>query len=63
MTGLWIVAAALLVLVVVAALTGIARSAPSPPCTHGVSSIGPMTLVDGQIVGGSTVPHTEACLR
>jgi len=62
-TGHWVVAAALLLLIVVAALTGIARSEPSPPCTHGVSSIGPVTLVGGKIVGGSTVPHTEACLR
>jgi hypothetical protein len=62
-TGLWVVAAALLVLIVVAAVTGMARSKPQPPCTHGVSSVGPVTLVKGKIVGGSTVPHTEACLR
>jgi hypothetical protein len=61
--GLWVVAAALLVLVGVAAVTGTAAPKPQPPCTHGVSSIGPVTLVDGKIVGGSTVPHTEACLR
>ena len=63
MTGLWIIAAALLVLTIVAAVTGIARSEPQPPCTHGVSSIGTVTLVNGKIVGGSTVPHTEACLH
>jgi len=32
-------------------------------CTHGLSSIGPVTLVDGRLVGGSAVAHTEACLR
>jgi hypothetical protein len=46
----------------------IAHSAGNPPekkhhCTHGVSSIGPVTVENGRIVGGSTVPHTQACLR
>jgi hypothetical protein len=31
-------------------------------CTHGVSSIGPVRVVDGK-PRGSTRPHTEACLR
>jgi hypothetical protein len=31
-------------------------------CTHGVSSIGPVTIEHGKIVGGDTTPQTEACL-
>jgi hypothetical protein len=31
-------------------------------CTHGLSSIGPVSFVDGRVVGGSVAPHTEACL-
>jgi len=31
-------------------------------CTHGASSIGPVTIVKGKVVGGSTVPSTQACL-
>jgi hypothetical protein len=31
-------------------------------CTHGVSSIGPVFIKDGKVVGGDTTPHTEACL-
>jgi hypothetical protein len=34
-----------------------------PVCTHGLSSIGPVYLKGGKIVGGDTRPHTEACLR
>ena len=63
MIGLWVVAAALLVLTLVAAVTGMARSKTQPACTHGVSSIGPVRLVNEKIVGGSTVPNTEACLH
>lgn len=33
-----------------------------PACTHGASSLGPISLSDGQVVGGSTTPTTEACL-
>ena len=33
-----------------------------PACTHGVSSIGPVVLRDGKVVGGNGTPHTEACL-
>jgi hypothetical protein len=45
----------------------IAHSAGNPPekkhhCTHGTSSIGPVTVKNGKIVGGSTVPDTQACL-
>ena len=35
---------------------------PSHPCTHGSSSIGPITFSNGHIVGGTTTPHTDACL-
>jgi H+/gluconate symporter-like permease len=57
-----VVAAALIALILAVAVTGMARSKTKPACTHGVSSIGPITLINGKIVGGSTVPHTEACL-
>jgi hypothetical protein len=60
--ALWVVAVLLLMLVVV----GAARSDGKPPqtqrCTHGLSSIGPVTIVDGKIVGGLPTPDTEACL-
>ena len=61
---LWIVVA---VLSVVLLAGGIGASAKNPPakgrhCTHGVSSIGPVTVENGKIVGGSTVPDTQACL-
>lgn len=36
-------------------------TASRPVCTHGVSSIGPVTLVGGHLLG-DTKPHTEACL-
>jgi hypothetical protein len=52
--------------VVVAVAAGIAvasvRASAKPACTHGASSIGPVTIVNGKVVGGSTVPHTQACL-
>jgi hypothetical protein len=35
---------------------------PTPRCTHGLSSIGPVEIQNGRIVGGDQVPHTEACL-
>ena len=34
----------------------------TPRCTHGLSSIGPVQIQNGRIVGGDSVPHTEACL-
>jgi hypothetical protein len=37
--------------------------AKKPVCTHGASSIGPVYLRAGKIVGGNTTPHTESCLR
>jgi hypothetical protein len=35
---------------------------PTPTCTHGVSSIGPVVIRNGTVVGGDSTPHTEACL-
>jgi hypothetical protein len=34
-----------------------------PVCTHGASSIGPVYLRDGKVVGDIPMAHTEACLR
>jgi hypothetical protein len=34
----------------------------TPACTHGLSSIGPVSIRDGKVVGGDDAPHTEACL-
>jgi hypothetical protein len=31
-------------------------------CTHGVSSIGPVSLRNGTVVGPTPAPHTDACL-
>jgi hypothetical protein len=60
-------AAALLLLALaaagIAAVSVGAASTDRHACTHGLSSIGPVTFVDGHIVGGSAVAHTEACLR
>jgi hypothetical protein len=52
-----LVVASLIAVVVVATAT-----ADSPACTHGVSSVGPVTIVHGH-VGGAATPHTEACLK
>ena len=47
---------------VVIALAVSDRSQAHQRCTHGVSSIGPVFLKDGKVVGGdTTLPHTEAC--
>jgi hypothetical protein len=51
-----IMVGALIAVVVVTTAT-----ADSPVCTHGVSSVGPVTLTHGQF-RGDTTPHTEACL-
>jgi hypothetical protein len=48
--------AALIAVVVVTTAT-----ADTPVCTHGVSSVGPVTLTHGRL-SGSTAPQTEACL-
>lgn len=53
----FVLLAALIAVVVVSTAT-----ADSPVCTHGVSSVGPVTLTDGRL-GGDTTAHTEACLR
>jgi hypothetical protein len=57
--------ARLLWFVVVGALIAVAvvatATADSAACTHGVSSIGPVTLTHGHL-SGDTTPHTEACL-
>lgn len=58
--------ARLLRLVVVGSLIAVvvvtAATADSPVCTHGVSSVGPVTLVHGRL-SGDTTPQTEACLK
>jgi hypothetical protein len=36
-------------------------TADTPVCTHGVSSVGPVTLTHGH-VEGFTTPRTETCL-
>ena len=48
--------AALIAVVVVTTAT-----ADTPVCTHGVSSVGPVTLTHGRL-SGNTTPQTEACL-
>jgi len=63
---LWLVVAAISV-VLLAGGIGSAPAAKNPPakgrqCTHGISSIGPLTVENGKIVAGSTVPRTQACL-
>jgi hypothetical protein len=37
-------------------------TADSPVCTHGVSSVGPVTLTQGRLSGNAT-PHTEPACR
>jgi hypothetical protein len=61
-TALTVLAVALCVLVAI----GVAAAAPRkerPRCTYGLSSIGPVIVENGKVVGGDTTPHTEACLR
>jgi hypothetical protein len=60
--ALWIVVVLMLLLVVVGAARGDGERTQAQRCTHGLSSIGPVEIVDGKIVGGSPQPHTEACL-
>jgi hypothetical protein len=60
-TALIALAVALSVLVVI----GLAAAAPGHArqrCTHGVSSVGPVFIENGKVVGGDTTPDTEACL-
>lgn len=60
--ALWVVVAALLVLVLVGAARG-AEPGHVRVCTHGLSSLGPVELANGRALGGSRAPHTEPCLR
>lgn len=61
--GLWGVVVLLLVLIAVGAARGENRaSGHRRGCTHGVSSVGPVEIANGKVVGGSTTPTTEACL-
>jgi hypothetical protein len=50
------------VLVGIYLVLAVAPSRAGTHCTHGASSIGPVFVRDGRIVGGDTTPHTEACL-
>jgi hypothetical protein len=59
--GLWLVAMALSLLLLVDAARG-GGQARKAGCTHGVSSIGPMVIAKGEAFRGSTTPHTQACL-
>ena len=56
--GLAVALAVVVVLGLVAANPGRARQR----CTHGVSSIGPVYIANGKVVGGDTTPDTQACL-
>jgi hypothetical protein len=56
---------ALAIAVSVLVVIGLASATPGSArqrCTHGVSSIGPVYIENGKVVGGATTPHTEACL-
>jgi hypothetical protein len=57
-----VVAALVLVLVLVGAASG-ASKLHTRACTHGVSSIGPVEIVNNKFVGGLAIPHTEVCIR
>ena len=57
-----LVGLAIAVSVLVAGLAAAAPGNPHRHCSHGLSSIGPVVIKDGKVVGGDTVPHTEACL-
>jgi hypothetical protein len=57
-----IVVAALLLFVASSAAERGQPHRKKPVCTHGASSIGPIFLRAGKVVGGDTTPHTEACL-
>jgi len=50
-----------LVSVLIAVVVVTTAAADTPACTHGVSSIGPVTLTHGRLSGDSR-PRTEACL-
>jgi hypothetical protein len=47
--------------VLIAVLVVTTATADSPVCTHGASSVGPITLSHGHL-SGNTTPRTDACL-
>jgi hypothetical protein len=47
--------------VLIAVLVVTTATADTPVCTHGVSSVGPVTLTHGHL-SGNTTPRTDACL-
>jgi hypothetical protein len=49
-------------LVVVLGLVAARPGRAHARCTHGLSSIGPVYIAHGKVVGGDTTPDTEACL-
>jgi hypothetical protein len=59
LVALWVIVVAVAAGIAVASVSAENRQ---PQCTHGVSSVGPVTIVNGRVVGGSTIPHTQACL-
>jgi hypothetical protein len=63
-TALSVVALAIVVLsvVLVVGLVAANSGGARQRCTHGVSSVGPVFIKDGKIVGGDTTPDTQACL-
>jgi hypothetical protein len=54
---------ALLAGLIAAVVVATAAAGPSP-CTHGVSSVGPVVLTNGQLDPQKSrlKPHTQACL-
>lgn len=50
-----------LLAVLIAVMVVTTATADAPVCTHGVSSVGPVTLTHGRL-SGDTTPRTEACL-
>jgi hypothetical protein len=45
----------------IAAVLVTTATADPPACTHGVSSVGPVTITNGHL-SGDTTPSTQACL-
>jgi len=56
-----LVAGALLLLAA-GSCVALARATGGASCTHGASSLGPVILLDGKLVGGDLTPHTDVCL-
>ena len=52
----------ILVGAVIAVIVVSSATADGAPCTHGVSSVGPVVLRDGHL-SGDTRPNSEACLH